>query len=79
MQHFLHITVTVTGILPHATTETRPLSVSFNVNGDLESDVNIYMTIAVTNGEILVSTQSMDLCENMLELRAQHPVPTAFL
>jgi hypothetical protein len=41
------------------------VSVSFNVNGDLESDVNIYMTMAaVTNGEILVSTQSMDLCES---------------
>jgi hypothetical protein len=37
--------------------------VNFNVNGDLESDVNIYMTMAAVNGEILVSTQSMDLCE----------------
>jgi hypothetical protein len=41
------------------------VTVSFNVNGDLDSDVNIYMTMAaVTNGEILASTQSMDLCEN---------------
>jgi hypothetical protein len=41
------------------------VTVSLNVNGDLESDVSIYMTMAaVTNGEILVSTQSMDLCEN---------------
>jgi hypothetical protein len=28
------------------------------------------MTMAAVNGEILVSTQSMDLCENMLELAA---------
>jgi hypothetical protein len=41
------------------------VTVNLDVNGDLESGVNIYMTMAaVTNGEILVSTQPMDLCEN---------------
>jgi hypothetical protein len=41
------------------------ITVNFDVNGDLDSGVNIYMTMAVvTNGEILQSTEPMDLCEN---------------